>query len=181
MLRALFNYSPFKKQHLTKRLSLLIMMVFTSLLVSGCSTSSKSKSDEEVIAINYTSSDFTNPDLNQRSSPVYIYVYAVFDEDRFLSSDYYSLTTDESFSKNSLLTVDRFIIAPNQTLSKEYKISKKVKNLGIVAGFRDLENSQWRVMISDLNPKKSFTSKVFSKDQSINVMIDKQAISYDIQ
>jgi type VI secretion system protein VasD len=90
----------------------------------------------------------TNPDANGRPSPVVIRVYQLKADDAFVNAEFFPLFDDDmKVLGPSLISRDEFVLAPAEHRMVAVMVSNDTKYLGAVAAFRDIRNSEWRVLV----------------------------------
>lgn len=88
----------------------------------------------------------TNPDDSGRPSPIKVRLYELKDSNSFGEADYFGLNSaDKSILGADLLSKDEFILRPGESKTIERASHNQTTALGILAGYRDLANSTWRV------------------------------------
>ena len=89
----------------------------------------------------------TNPDDSGRPSPIKVRLYELKDSNSFGEADYFGLNSaDKSILGADLLSKDEFILRPGESKTIERASHNQTTALGILAGYRDLANSTWRVI-----------------------------------
>jgi type VI secretion system protein VasD len=89
----------------------------------------------------------TNPDDSGRPSPIKVRLYELKDSNNFAEADYFGLNAgDKSLLGADMLGKDEFILRPGETKTIERASHNQTTALGILAGYRDLANSTWRVI-----------------------------------
>lgn len=122
---------------------LVALFVLMSVL-PGCATSNSGTSASEVL-IHIDSAQIINPDINGRASPVEIHVYFLKADNGFTDEDYYSLVgSPEQALGQDLVMKESVIIKPDTNSVEKMYVDGAYEYVGIVASFRDLEESQWR-------------------------------------
>jgi type VI secretion system protein VasD len=87
----------------------------------------------------------TNPDLRGRPSPVVVRVYELKSVTAFNSADFFSLFEKEQEALGGeLIGREEFQLRPGETRPYQRQLQPDTKFIGVVAAFRDLENSRWR-------------------------------------
>jgi len=87
-----------------------------------------------------------NPDQGGRPSPIKVRVYELKDSAAFLEGDYFGLdTADKTMLAADMLAKDEFILRPGEVRTIERKAKSQSTAIGILAGYRDLANSTWRI------------------------------------
>ena len=88
-----------------------------------------------------------NPDNSLRPSPIKVRIYELKDPGSFSEADYFSLdTTDKVTLAADMLAKDEFILRPGENRTIERKSNAQTTAIGVLAGYRDLPNSTWRVV-----------------------------------
>ena len=103
-----------------------------------------------------------NPDASGRPSPIVVRVYQLQQDAKFANADFFALFDDEQQALGAdLLARDEISLAPGERKEVQVEVKGEAKFLGAVAAFRDIRNSQWRVV--QAAPKKGLLD-VFKKD-----------------
>jgi type VI secretion system protein VasD len=103
-----------------------------------------------------------NPDASGRPSPIVVRVYQLQQDAKFANADFFALFDDEQQALGGdLLARDEITLAPGERKEVQVEVKGEAKFLGAVAAFRDIRNSQWRVV--QAAPKKGLLD-VFKKD-----------------
>jgi type VI secretion system protein VasD len=137
------------------RCLVILMMATLAACASGQPKSTKARMT--VIA----QSD-VNPDASGRPSPIVVRVYQLQQDAKFASADFFALFDDEQqLLGGDLLARDEITLAPGERKEVQVEVKGEAKFLGAVAAFRDIRNSQWRVV--QPAPKKGLLD-VFRKD-----------------
>lgn len=88
-----------------------------------------------------------NPDTSLRPSPIKVRVYELKDPGAFAEADYFALdTADKVTLAADMLAKDEFILRPGERRTIERKSKTQTTAIGVLAGYRDLPNSTWRVI-----------------------------------
>ncbi|CAH1563413.1 MULTISPECIES: type VI secretion system lipoprotein TssJ [Vibrio] len=127
---------------LVKRIVLLILTV----TLIGCSAANLVVDPYADLEI--TASHNINPDSNGRPSPVVIYIFELTSPTVFESQDFFSIY--ESYDKvlgPDLVNKFEISLTPGQKEVYQASMSPQTEYLGLVAAFRDIENSNWRQVI----------------------------------
>jgi len=87
----------------------------------------------------------TNPDLRGRPSPIVVRVYELRALAAFNSADFFTLFEKEQEALgNDLVAREEYQLRPAETRPYQRQLQADTKFLGVVAAFRDLENTRWR-------------------------------------
>ncbi|HHF3199226.1 type VI secretion system lipoprotein TssJ [Vibrio sp. CCB-PB317] len=122
------------------------ILVLISMVLFGCSAANlvvDPYSDLEI-----TANHNINPDSNGRPSPVVVYVFELTSNTLFESQDFFSIYEEsEKVLGPDLVNKYEISLTPGQKETYQASMSPKTEYLGIVAAFRDIENSNWRQVI----------------------------------
>jgi type VI secretion system protein VasD len=98
-----------------------------------------------------------NPDLAGKPAPVAVRVYQLTATAKFERGDVFALTEHE---QQALGQDDagsqEFVLSPGETQPRTFELKPGVQAIGIVALYRDIDNSQWRAVapVADSGPTK---------------------------
>ncbi|HHF0488500.1 TPA: type VI secretion system lipoprotein TssJ [Vibrio antiquarius] len=122
------------------------ILLLISMVLFGCSAANlvvDPYSDLEI-----TANHNINPDSNGRPSPVVVYVFELTSNTIFESQDFFSIYEEsEKVLGPDLVNKYEISLTPGQKETYQASMSPKTEYLGIVAAFRDIENSNWRQVI----------------------------------
>ncbi|MCS0308752.1 type VI secretion system lipoprotein TssJ [Vibrio diabolicus] len=122
------------------------ILLLISMVLFGCSAANlvvEPYSDLEI-----TANHNINPDSNGRPSPVVVYVFELTSNTLFESQDFFSIYEEsEKVLGPDLVNKYEVSLTPGQKETYQASMSPKTEYLGIVAAFRDIENSNWRQVI----------------------------------
>lgn len=122
------------------------ILLLISMVLFGCSAANlvvDPYSDLEI-----TANHNINPDSNGRPSPVVVYVFELTSNPLFESQDFFSIYEEsEKVLGPDLVNKYEISLTPGQKETYQASMSPKTEYLGIVAAFRDIENSNWRQVI----------------------------------
>ena len=139
-----------------------IMIMFAALL-GGCIFSKAPKIESSIVA-----NTNINPAIDGSPSPVVVSIYYLKNVERFRKADFFELYKDsKSTLGNDLVEVKRRQIKPGQTIPLEETLPANVSAIGVICAFRDIEQAQWREIISI--PKKGMLGAKKLKDLAITI------------
>jgi type VI secretion system protein VasD len=122
-----------------------------------------------------------NPDANGRPSPIQVTVYELKSPGTFQSRDYFALQADpQAALGKDLLNTDQVILRPGETQTVERPGNAEARVVGIVAGYRDLENSQWRMVIQLPEAQNTNIYKVWQfspNEEKIQIAVGTKGLS----
>ncbi len=129
--------------------------------------------------LNVASQPNVNPDNSNRPSPVVIKTYELRNDLAFKQADFQSLFERPVPTLGSdLIAADELVFIPGEARKIVYKPTSGTRFLGVVAGFRQMERAQWRV-IKPVDPEEKNIIALEFNDTSILVIPDKQAKDWD--
>lgn len=100
-----------------------------------------------------------NPDVNGRPSPVVVRIYQLRAEAAFNAAGFFALfDDDQKILGPELISRDEFMLAPTDKRTIDVVVSGQTRFVGAIAAFRDIRNSQWRMLVPA--PRKGLTVAV---------------------
>jgi type VI secretion system protein VasD len=103
--------------------------------------------EQTKLLLRIEASSGVNPDTSLRPSPIKVRIYELKDVSAFNEADYFSLdTTDKVALAADMLAKDEFILRPGESRTIERKSNSQTTAIGVLAGYRDLPNSTWRLV-----------------------------------
>lgn len=115
-----------------------------------------------------------NPDATGRPSPVVVRVYQLKTEDKFAAADFFALFDDDQKTLGAdLLGREEAELTPGESREMQFAVSRDAKFVGVMAAFRDIRNSRWRVV--QAAPKKGWLD-VFGKD-ALTITVSRDAVT----
>ena len=157
--------------------SRFVLVVLVSFCISACASSGypppleASKLELAIVA-----SDAVNPDEKGRSSPILVRVYELKNDAVFQESDFFTLQKQDKLTLGSdLLTKDDFILRPGETKTIRRKTYPDTTAIGILAAYRQLNTSTWRI-VHKLKPAPEVVwYRAFIPANKVKLKIDLQA------
>jgi type VI secretion system protein VasD len=128
------------------RLLLIHLFVIVAMLfgLSSCGGTPETKTHTLQIRISATTD--VNPDVEARPSPIILHVLELTGIDEFNRADYFSLTRqDANALGGDVLSKTEIILTPGASKTIEMELKQKAAYLGFVGGYRDIDNSRWRI------------------------------------
>ena len=124
------------------------MSLACALLVAlGAPLHAQAVKEQTKLLLHIEAADTVNPDTSLRPSPIKVRIYELKDAGAFAESDYFSLdSTDKVALAADMLAKDEFILRPGEKKDIERKSNSQTTAIGVLAGYRDLPNSTWRVI-----------------------------------
>ncbi|WP_260397114.1 type VI secretion system lipoprotein TssJ [Variovorax sp. KBW07] len=103
--------------------------------------------EQTKLDITITAGADVNPDDKGRAAPILVRVYELKSEGTFEAADYFSIyNNDKALIGSDLLVRDEFILRPGDVKTIRRKSHPDLAAIGIVAGYRDLAQADWRAV-----------------------------------
>jgi type VI secretion system protein VasD len=129
----------------------------------------------QIVKLTFIASPDVNPDSQNRASPVVVRLYQLKDDAAFKDADIFTLFDKEQATlAAALVSREEYELAPGEHRNVELKLSHDAHFVGVVAGYRDIRNAQWRAEIGA--PDKGLVNIV--KKNKIGVSVERSKISF---
>jgi type VI secretion system protein VasD len=113
------------------------------LVLTGCSSSALITTK-----MNVNGASYLNPDVNGQPSPVMVSFYELTAPMSFKQADYFQLQANPgSVLGNDLIDEQTIELRPGQSLEHVVSIPMSVQYIGIAAGYRNIDQADWRKLI----------------------------------
>jgi len=128
------------------------------------------------LVLNVTASAGVNPDDAGRAAPIRVRIYELREAQTFLDADYFSLDEkDRILLAADLLARDEFILRPGESRKIERKSQAETKAIGVLAGYRNLAQSNWRSVYRLGEAPEAAWYRALIPSNKAQLMIDLQA------
>lgn len=127
-----------------------VLLLFLSITLTSCASLKEStKSENENIDVLILSTSTINPDIFNRPSPVRLDLLQLQEVESFVHSGYLDLIEEENISTEKTKSSSRsqYIIHPDNLKYINYEISKDTKYLGVIAGYRNIDDVKWQLAL----------------------------------
>jgi len=129
---------------LVRLLMIGILMTTTMVLLSSCGGAPK----RENVGLQISATADVNPDLQGRPSPIILHVLELNSEEQFNRLDYMSLTQSSGAALGpDLLGKTQLVLSPGDNRNLPLELNPLTTFVGLVAGYRDIDNANWRKSI----------------------------------
>jgi len=109
--------------------------------------------DPVTLQVTLIASQDVNPDVRGRASPLSVRILELRSRSAFDAADFFSLyDRDQATLGTELLAKEQYILRPGDTQGYTRKAQAETRFLGVVAAYRDLEGSTWRVAVGIAPP-----------------------------
>lgn len=125
-------------------------LVFLIIALTGCGGPSPIR-----IKGSITTSQDVNPDAAGQPSPVVIRIYQLRSAGPFMDTDFFELYENgvATLGEN-LITWEELLLQPGVDLEYNTKFDPETKYLGLIVGYRDIENARWRELVTIPDKRK---------------------------
>lgn len=121
-----------------------IATVATVLVLAGCGSSTP---DPTIVAMTINATNSINPNSDSEPSPVVLRIYQLKSDSAFNAAEFSEIFyNDRKVLGGDLLGQKEFNVKPGDSLTYDDTVSPETRYLGIVAGFRDIDNATWRLV-----------------------------------
>lgn len=139
------NPSLNTKRNVFQLLSISLLTVAMLGLLVSCGGGPPKREDVDM-HINATAD--VNPDMQGRPSPIILHILELNSTEQFNRLDYMSLTQPSGAAMGAeLLGKNQVILQPGETKALPMELNPLTTAIGLVAGFRDIDNAAWRKSI----------------------------------
>ncbi len=146
-----------------------LMIISTVLLLSACAGAPK----KENLGVSISATADVNPDLQGRPSPVILYILELSSVEQFNGLDYMSLTQPSGAALGStLLSKQQEILQPGASRELPLELNPQTRVIGLVAGYRDIDNATWRTSVPITQGKTKDLSITLNRQQIVTSVSD---------
>jgi type VI secretion system protein VasD len=134
-----------------------VLRIVSRLIMAGCcfggvaliaSCASTAKRLPVPYAISLEADLKVNPDINGRPSPIQVTVYELKSGSTFEAKDYFTLQSNPQQALGSdLLNTSQIMLRPGEIKLIKHPGNIDAEVVGVVASYRNLEGSRWRLVI----------------------------------
>jgi type VI secretion system protein VasD len=128
-----------------KSLSVTLLSLALLGLFSACAGGPPKR---EALDMQITATAEVNPDMQGRPSPVILHIMELKSTEQFNRLDYMSLTQPSGAALGAeLLGKNQTVMQPGETKALPTELNPMTTAIGLVAGYRDIDNATWRKVI----------------------------------
>jgi type VI secretion system protein VasD len=132
-----------------------------AIALASCKTVPVKPSKEAKAKVALSAAADVNPDAAGKPSPVVVRVYQLKGDAAFSGADFFALFDDEmKVLGPELIGREEYVLTPSEKRTVELAVLKTAKYVGVIAAFRDIRNSQWRVVVPAPLKKNDVTLSV---------------------
>lgn len=156
-----------KSLYRTKKLFLVIACIGLLSSLSGCAIFKKSGPTTE---LDISAVEYLNPNINGQASPIVVTVYQLKSPYNFKQANYHALASNSAKALSSdLIDKTTLEVRPSEQKNISIPLSPNTKYIGIMAAYRDIENSNWHTTLEVENDKH--------KHSRIYLVLESRALS----
>ena len=123
-----------------------IALCMSTLLLAACASTESKLAVPYVLELKATNN--VNAGQTGKAHPIKVIVYELNSSNAFNQSDYFSLQKDARQALgDQMLGVNSVVLSPGETKEFKSEGNLQAKMLGIIAGYRDIHNAKWRLLI----------------------------------
>ena len=102
----------------------------------------------EPIGIQIAATADVNPDMQGRPSPIILHIMELNSTEQFSRLDYMGLTQPSGAALGpELLGKNQLVLQPGESKTLPMELNPQTTTIGLVAGYRDIDNAAWRKTI----------------------------------
>ena len=141
----------------------VLLLAGAGMLVGACGSAPQPQPQQQPVAavvldpvtqqVTLIATDDVNPAVRGRASPLSIRIVELRSRSAFDAGDFFSLYEREQQTLGTeLLAKEQYILRPGDTQGYTRKAQGETRFLGVIAAYRDLEGSTWRVAVGIAPP-----------------------------
>lgn len=128
------------------RAGALTCVIAVVLVASACAKGGPPKPAKTRVAL--SASADVNPDGTGKPSPVVVRLFQLKGDAAFTNAEFFALYDDEmKVLGPELIGREEYVLAPAEKRTVEVSVSGAARFVGVIAAYRDIRNSQWRVVV----------------------------------
>ena len=148
---------------------LSLVTITTVLLLNACAGAPK----KEKLGLSINATTDVNPDMQGRPSPVILHIFELNSVEQFNGLDYVSLTQPSGAALGtSLLAKKQEILQPGGSRELPLELDPQTTIIGLVAGYRDIDNATWRTSVPIIPGKTKQLSITLNQQQIVTSISD---------
>lgn len=165
------------------------LILSTAFLVSGCASVASGvtsaalgkifEPDPTSIAAKFVATDFINPDLDNRPSPMIVRFYELSSVGKFNEAGFFKLyEQDEDTLGKDLLERDELQFIPGETRTFERELNPETRYIAVMAAFREIDKATWRASFEVVPNEKSLLEVKMDK-LTVSIEVKQECAFYD--
>lgn len=135
------NPSKFICKRVFRSMLISLLAVAVVGLLSACAGAPK----RENLGLQISAAADVNPDMQGRPSPIILHVMELNSTEQFNRLDYMGLTQPSGAALGAeLLGKNQVVLQPGESKTLPMELNPMTTAIGLVAGYRDIDNAAWR-------------------------------------
>ena len=123
---------------------IILLSISITVLLSACGGAPK----REKLDMQVTATADVNPDNQGRPSPIILHILELSSTEQFNRLDYMSLTQPSGAALGAdMLGKNQLVLQPGASQAVPMELNPQTTTIGLVAGYRDIDNAGWRTSI----------------------------------
>jgi type VI secretion system protein VasD len=137
-----------------RRIIRYFVAAIACLSLIACSSTPQTETANKISVEMSTARDI-NPNDQGVGNPLRIMIYALKSPDEFMSSDFFTITEENTPSlQQQMEKVYDGIVLPNKKKKIELAPNNDITAIGVIAAYRDIEKTEWKAVIHPLPEKR---------------------------
>jgi type VI secretion system protein VasD len=133
-------------------------------LLSACAGAPK----RENLGLQISATADVNPDMQGRPSPIILHVMELNSTEQFNRLDYMGLTQPSGAALGpELLGKNQVVLQPGESRTLPLELNPMTTAIGLVAGYRDIDNAVWRKIVPIIQGKTKGLSITLEQTQIV--------------
>jgi len=138
------NLSKFISKRVFRSIVISLLAVAAAGVLSACAGAPK----RENLGLQISATADVNPDMQGRPSPIILHVMELNSTEQFNRLDYMGLTQPSGAALGAeLLGKNQVVMQPGDSKTLPLELNPMTTAIGLVAGYRDIDNAVWRKTI----------------------------------
>ncbi|WHS60233.1 type VI secretion system lipoprotein TssJ [Pseudomonas sp. G2-4] len=146
-----------------------LLAVAAALLLTACAKDAanlqpeEAEADTAAVELHFHAISGLNPGATGQPAPVRVRIFELKNAATFGRSDYFALAERAQATLGAdLIDQDEVLIQPGQQLSLQRDLDPATRHIGLLVGYRELDQSLWRSVINV--PAREYTEYQISLD-----------------
>ncbi|WP_434561603.1 type VI secretion system lipoprotein TssJ [Pseudomonas sp. R1-6] len=146
-----------------------LLAVAVALLLTACAKDAaqpqpeEAEADTAAVELHFHSIAGLNPGATGQPAPVRVRIFELKNAATFGRADYFALAERAQATLGAdLIDQDEVLIPPDQQLSLKRELDPATRHIGILVGYRELDQSLWRTVMNV--PAREYTEYQISLD-----------------
>jgi len=163
------NPSKFSNKRVFRSIMISLLTIALVGLLSACAGAPK----RENLGLQISATADVNPDMQGRPSPIILHVMELNSAEQFNRLDYMGLTQPSGSALGpELLGKNQVILQPGESKTLPLELNPMTTVIGLVAGYRDIDNAVWRKTIPITQGKTKGLSITLEQTQIVATVAD---------